>query len=335
MMKSRELDKKIILLVLVLLLIFVGIFSIVFGSVHIPLTDVVNAILGGDSTSKNTVIVLSVRLPRTLGAIFAGAALGVAGVILQSVMNNSLASPNTIGVNSGAGFFAMLSMILFPHSIILKSVMAFIGALITSILILLLAYLAEKSRVTIVLAGITVSSFLSAGMNMMKILDPDINVNALQFLVGSLSGVKMQSLIYPTVGIAIALVISIMLAKALNILALGDGVAISIGFKVNFYRGVFVILASVLAGLVVSYCGLIGFVGLIVPHVARFLFGNDAKVLMPVSMIMGALFVLLADLIGRIFVAPYEVPVGIVLSLFGCPFFLYLLMKKGGSRVNA
>jgi len=320
------------LIIALLVAIFLG---LICGSVHIPLIEVCKVFAERDFSSKTAIIIRTVRLPRVIGGMLVGAGLGCAGVILQAVMNNSLASPNTVGVNSGAGFFVMLSMILMPQNFLAKSFMAFGGAFITSLIILFLAYIAEKSRITIVLAGITISSFLSAGMNMMKILDTDININATSFLIGTLSGVTMKVLKYPAAGIVIGIVVAVFLAKELNILALGDGIANSVGLNATRYRIVFVIIASILSGLVVSFAGLIGFVGLIVPHICRFLFGNDARILIPTTTILGSIFVLLSDLIGRSIFSPFELPVGIILSLAGGPFFLYLLMKKGGRRVNA
>lgn len=335
MKNNRTFRIKIYFVILLVMLVVNFISGLAFGSVRIPVREVLDAILGNDTTSRTALIILTVRLPRVIAGLMAGAGLGTAGVILQGVMNNSLASPNTIGVNSGAGFFVMLSMFIFPQNLFLKSVMAFTGALFTSILILLLAYMAEKSRVTIVLAGITVSSFLSAGMNTIKIIDADLNVNAMHFMIGSLSGVTMKAVIYPSVGISVTILIAVLLGKALNILALGDGVASSLGLQVNLFRIIFVVLSSILAGLVVSFCGLIGFVGLIVPHICRYFFGHDARLLIPASALMGASFVLISDLLGRVIFAPFELPAGIILSLAGAPFFLYLLMRKGGRRVNA
>ncbi|MCR5515667.1 MAG: iron ABC transporter permease [Lachnospira sp.] len=334
-MVKTKICKKTIIIFVAFLLVVLSLLGLIYGSVKIPLKDVLEVLTLKDKGSKVAIIIWSVRLPRVIGAILAGAGLAVSGVILQSVMNNALASPNTIGVNSGAGFFVMLSMMLAPNNLFLKPVMAFLGAFITSLVILSLAYVAEKSRITIILAGVTISSFLSAGMSMIKILDSDINVNATNFLVGSLSGVTMNSLILPAIGIVIAIIITILLSKGLNILALGDGVACSIGLPVNIFRILFVIIASFLAGLVVSFAGLIGFVGLIVPHIARNIFGNDARVLIPSSMLIGAVLVLGADLLGRVIFSPYELAVGILLSLAGGPFFMYLLMRKGGRRLNA
>jgi len=335
MMKNNRIKNRILFTGLFLFLILLVFSGLALGSVNIPLSEVIAVFFKQDTGSKISVIILNVRLPRVIAGLLAGAGLGTSGVLLQGVMNNSLASPNTIGVNSGAGFFVMLSMLLIPQNMFAKSFMAFLGAFITSVIILILAFLAEKSRITIVLAGITISSFLSAGMNLMKIIDTDVNINATQFLIGSLSGVTMKSIITPAIGISAGLIAAIFLSKALNILSLGDGVAASIGLRVNFYRIVFVIIASLLAGLVVCYAGLIGFVGLIVPHICRYLFGHDARLVIPGAALFGAVFVLLADLLCRVLFSPFELPVGIILSLTGGPFFLYLLMKKGGRRVNA
>lgn len=335
-MKSRKVIKNrisfIILLSVLVLLILLG---LILGSVDIEIKDIIAILTRQDVTSKKAIIIWNVRLPRVIGGVLAGAGLGTAGVILQEVMNNSLVSPNTIGVNSGAGFFVMLSMMLAPQNLFAKSIMAFMGAFITSIFILCLAYMAEKSRITIVLAGITISSFLSAGMNLMKIIDTDLNINATHFLIGSLAGITFKAITYPSVGIIFCVIITIIFSKALNILALGDGVANSIGLPVNICRFAFVMVASSLAGMVVSFAGLIGFVGLIVPHICRYLFGHDARVLVPASSLAGAVFVLVSDLLSRVLCSPYELPVGIILSLTGGPFFLYLLMRKGGRRVNA
>lgn len=333
--KKHKMHNRICFVVLSFMLILIMLMGLICGSVHIPFGDILNVVFGGDCSSKYAVIIRSVRLPRVLGGILAGAGLGTAGAILQGIMNNSLACPNTIGVNSGAGFGVMLSMMLMPHNFFANSIMAFLGAFLTSILILVLAYVAEKSRITIVLAGITISSFLSAGMNMLKILDTDISINATQFMIGSLSGVTMKSLLYPAMGITAGILSTIILSKALNILTLGDGVAASIGLRVNLFRIIFVVIASILAGLVVSFAGLVSFVGLIVPHICRYLFGQDAGILIPSSALLGSIFVLVADLSGRVLFSPFELPVGIILALAGGPFFLYLLMKKGGRRVNA
>lgn len=332
---DEKYKNRIMLLVLIAAVVVLAFLGLAFGSVKIAFDEITAVILGKDLSSHSAMILKAVRLPRVIGGIIAGAGLGAAGVILQGVMNNSLASPNTIGVNSGAGFFVMLSMLIAPQNLFARSLMGFAGALITSLIILLLALAAGRSRVTIVLAGITISSFLSAGMSMIKILDAEVSVNATHFLIGSLAGVTMKDLLYPSIGIFTGIVIVSGLSKALNMLAFGDGIANALGLPANLYRFLFVLVASFMAGLVVSYAGLIGFVGLIVPHICRYVFGQDARDLISSSALLGAVLVLLADLLSRMLFAPYELPVGILLALIGGPFFLYLLIRKGGNRINA
>lgn len=334
-MDRKKTYNRIFFGIMIFSLFSLSVMGLLFGSVNISFSKMADVLLRKDTTSAYAVILYSVRLPRVLAGLLTGAGLGTAGAILQSVLNNSLASSNTIGVNSGAGFFVMLSLVLFPQNLMAKSVMAFAGAFLTSVVILCLAYFAERSRVTIILAGVTISSFLAASMNALKLFDDSLVINTLHFTIGSLSGVTMKNLLYPSVGIVTAVIAAFIFSKALNILILGDGTAHSLGLNVNFYRILFILISSILAGLVVSFSGLIGFVGLIVPHICRYFFGQDARLLLPASMITGAVFVLAADLFGRVVFSPYEVPVGIILSLTGAPFFLYLLLKRGGRRVNA
>ena len=270
-----------------------------------------------------------------IAGVFAGMGLACAGVILQSVMNNSLASPNTIGVNSGAGFAVMLALFIYNGSSSHSAVFAFAGALITTFLVFGIAYLGDNSRTTIILAGITISSLLSAGINTIKLIDSDITINITTFMIGTLNGITSKAII-PCIGIAAAVLVSICFSRHLNILNLGDDIARSLGLNVGVTRLILMTLSSIMAGCVVSYAGLLSFVGLIVPHIGRKLFGNDARILLPCSALLGAIFVISCDLLGKIIAAPYELPAGIIMSFVGGPFFLYLLLKKkGGRRVNA
>lgn len=331
-----KIQKPFIILLLCLLLSVSFMLSIFFGSVTIPLPDVFRSLISQPVDSTTYTLIATVRIPRAFGGLFAGIGLAVSGVILQSVMNNSLASPGTIGVNSGSGFCIMLAMLLFPQSNFLLPLSAFGGAFFTSLAVFLLAYLADSSRTTIILAGITISSFLNAGINMIKILDTELSVNLTSFMAGSLSGLTSTRLFLPCLGILAALFLSFCLCRALNILNLGDDIARSLGMNVPFIRLMLLLLASLLAGCVVSFGGLISFVGLIVPHICRQLFGNDARFLLPCSTLLGGSLVLICDLLGRVLFRPFELPVGILTSLIGGPFFLYLLLKKkGGRRVNA
>ncbi len=324
------------ILLLIILLIVTSFLSIMLGSVRLNPFDIIKCLTGNDKSSVTYILIMNIRIPRMFGAIIAGMGLSVAGVILQSVMNNALASPNTIGVNSGAGFFVMLSMLLFPHSAYAGSFAAFIGALLTTLCIYALAYFADSSRTTIVLAGITVSSFLNAGINTIKLINADISVNLTSFLMGSFSGLTMNKISLPCIGVIIAVIITLFFARPLNILSLGDDYARSLGLNVNIARFILLVLSSIMSGFIVSYAGLLSFIGLIVPHICRSLFGSDAKLLLPTSALLGASFVLICDIAGRLIAAPFELPAGIIMAFIGGPFFMYLLLrKKGGRRVNA
>ena len=318
--KSNSRSRHIYIYILLFgLLITASFLSVMLGSVYINPADILKCFFTPDKTSVTYILIMNIRLPRMLGAIIAGMGLSVAGVILQGVMNNALASPNTIGVNSGAGFFVMLAMMLFPHSGYATSIASFVGALLTTLAIYALAYMADSSRTTIILAGITVSSFLNAGINTIKLINTDITLNITSFLMGTLSGLT-----------------SFILAKPLNILSLGDDYARSLGLNVPLTRFFLLVLSSIMAGLVVSFAGLLSFIGLIVPHICRTLFGSDARYLLPTSALLGASFVLICDIIGRLIAAPYELPAGIIMAFIGGPFFMYLLLKKkGGRRINA
>ncbi len=332
-MKSKKSAAVLLLILLFVCSFFAG---LLFGSVSLSPAEIISCLVGKPASSTAYVLITTVRIPRVLGGLFAGVGLSCAGVILQGVMNNVLASPNTIGVNSGAGFAVMLSFLFFPAQTALLPAAAFIGALLTALSIFLLGYLADSSRTTIVLAGITVSTFLNAGINTIKLLDSDIAINLTSFLAGSLSGLTLNRLAVPISCISAAALLSMLFAKPLNILGLGDDVACSLGLAVPLTRFLLLVLSSILAGSVVSYAGLLSFAGLIVPHICRRLFGNDARILLPFSALLGASFVLLCDVLGRVLFAPFELPAGIIMSFVGGPFFLYLLLKKkGGRRIHA
>lgn len=335
--KSNSRSRHIYIYILLFgLLITASFLSVMLGSVYINPADILKCFFTPDKTSLTYILIMNIRLPRMLGAIIAGMGLSVAGVILQGVMNNALASPNTIGVNSGAGFFVMLAMMLFPHSGYATSIASFVGALLTTLAIYALAYMADSSRTTIILAGITVSSFLNAGINTIKLINTDITLNITSFLMGTLSGLTFNKIALPAIGIIAAVLVSLILAKPLNILSLGDDYARSLGLNVPLTRFFLLVLSSIMAGLVVSFAGLLSFIGLIVPHICRTLFGSDARYLLPTSALLGASFVLICDIIGRLIAAPYELPAGIIMAFIGGPFFMYLLLKKkGGRRVNA
>ena len=324
---------KILAMVLPLLLAGAICLSLFTGSSSLSLPELWQQLLAGQEDGVAYRIFLHVRLPRTLAATLAGAALAVSGAIIQSVLNNSLASPNIIGVNSGAGFCALLAASLAPAATALVPVAAFAGALATSMLIYLVASKTGASRITLVLAGVAVSGILSAGMDTLSILFPDDVIGATGFMVGSFSGVTLSALQPAGWLILIGIILAVVFSYDLNVLALGEDIAAGLGMRVPLYRFLFIVIASLLAGAAVSFAGLLGFVGLMVPHICRRFTGGDNRKVIPCSAVLGAVFALVCDSIGKLAFAPFELPVGILLSFLGGPFFLFLLLKKGRGRI--
>lgn len=318
----------LVLLIAIILTIFITLVALSFGSSEVSLVDFFKSWFSGDTSNSAYNIIYFSRLPRVLGALLAGSALAVAGTIMQAVLQNPLASPNIIGINNGAGFFVLVTSVFFPGNPALLPMAAFLGALVTALLIFALAMGRGSTKLSLVLTGIAMSSILGAGMNVIMILFPDAYIGASSFLVGGLGGVTMDSLQFAVSYIIIGLLLSILLRRDMNIIALGSNGAKALGMAVARTRFLLIATAAVLTGAAVSFAGLIGFVGLIVPHAIRFFIGSDHRLLVPASIFAGAGFVTLCDLVSRIVFAPYEVAVGILLSLTGGPFFIYLVIRN-------
>ena len=305
------------------------------GSQNYTLGQLLSALGSGDA--KNTVwrILVHVRIPRTLAALLAGAALALAGALIQSVLNNAMASPNIIGVNAGAGFAAMLAAVLVPGAAGVTPLASFLGALLTALLIYLLASRAGLSRTSLILAGLAVSSRLTAGTNTITLLSPETVVGATGFLLGGFSGVTLAAVKGAAWYLAAGAALALLLAVDLNVLQLGEESAAGLGLHVSRVRLLAILAAALLAGGAVSFCGLLGFVGLLVPHMARRLMGGDNRWLFPAAALLGGAFVLVCDVLARVLFAPFELPVGIIMSLLGGPFFLWLLLRRKRGRVYA
>lgn len=312
-------------------LLAAALFSLCAGASGVSLwRGLGDALSGADTPAAR--IILYIRLPRTLAAVFSGAALACAGAIIQGVLHNPLAGPNIIGVNAGAGFMTLLVSCLWPAAAGLVPLAAFMGALAAAMIILALAGRMGASRITVVLAGVAISAMLSAGSDLITTLQPEATLGMSAFMIGGFSGVTASRLAAAIAYIAPALILALFTAGDLDVLGLGDEVAQSVGLRVRRVRVTQLMLACVLAGAAVSFSGLIGFVGLIVPHAIRRVTGGEHRALLPLSILGGAVLMLFCDTISRTLFAPYEVPVGILLSLLGGPFFLLLLMKnrRGG-----
>lgn len=320
-------NKSRILLIFILLFIGSFFFSVGNGAVKITPIGIIKAILYEKDT-VNYQIIWNVRLPRTIVAALVGICLSLSGAILQGIMRNPLASPNIIGVSSGGGFFALIILIIFPSYYYLVPMGAFLGALLATLFIYSLAWKEGVLPTRLVLAGVAVSSLFSAGTNSLLTFYPDRVSGVISFMVGGLSSIvwKDVRMILPYALIGITLLF--FLPNKLNILMLGDEVATGLGISVEKARFAFIILSSLLAGAAVSVVGLLGFVGLIVPHMARLFIGSDYRYLFPGTIFFGASIVMICDTLSRILFAPVEIPVGIIMSALGAPFFLYLLRRK-------
>lgn len=319
--------KLLVLGFLLLLLIILTFVSLSVGSSNIKISEIIQVVFKGREDSTISQIINYVRIPRTLSAVLAGCGLSVAGLILQSVLNNALASPSVIGVNSGAGLFTALAAVFFPVNINVMPLAAFLGAFTATLTVYFVAKKTGASRITIVLAGVAISSLLSAMTDTVLTLFPDIFIDRTLFVIGGLSGVTMDRLRIPGIIIAVSLIVAFVFSYDLNVLSLGDQTGKSLGLNVNLCRFLFIILSSLLAGSVISFAGLLGFIGLIVPHICRFIVGYDNRILIPTCAMLGSSFALFCDTLARTLFAPYEVPVGIIMSFLGSPFFLYLLFK--------
>ena len=319
---------KVMFLIFFISLVFLSVLSFMLGTVKIPCKEIYSCFFLGERDGSNAKILRFVRLPRVIACIMGGAGLACAGAIIQSVLKNPLGSPNIIGVNSGAGFFLIIASVLLPKNVLLFPVAAFLGSLVTVFLVYALGLKSGSSRYSIILSGVVVNTLCSALSDAMQVFFPDTLFARSAFRIGSFASVS-PSILYPaSIFIIIALVISFLLKDMLDVLALGDEVAHSLGVNVKAARGVFLALAALLSGASVSFSGLLGFVGLVVPHIVRSLAGSEMASVLPLSALLGSSLVLLCDLIGRTAFSPYEVPVGIFLALLGAPFFLFLLLKK-------
>lgn len=324
---------RIAIAVSALLCLVAALAALMLGSTAVGLPDVVAVLTGGAPSSPAAAnIVEHVRLPRMLAALLAGAALAVAGCITQTVLANPLASPNVLGINSGAGLAVLVASALMPGVAAALPLAAFLGAFLTVLLVFAVASVADASRMTIVLVGMAATAVFGAGMNTVLIVAPDAYVGASTFLVGGLSGVRMADVACPAVCVAMGLVLALLGARPLNVMLTGDAIAQGVGMNVRAVRLGMLAVAALLAAAAVSFAGLLGFVGLVVPHVVRLITGNDLRFLIPVSMFGGAAFVCVCDICARALFAPYELPVGILMAFLGGPFFVWLVVRGKGER---
>ena len=325
---SPKIKKIMTMAALPILAVIVFMLSLTLGASEASIIEALRSLFQGDCSGTDFKIIFYIRLPRVLAALLGGAALSVSGVIIQGVLNNPMAAPNIIGVNSGAGFFVILVMALMPTLTGYLPLAAFLGALFASLIIYAISTATGSGRVTVILVGAAMGSILTACINTVKSLFPDSVYDVSGFLIGGLAAADLGKVLPAAIMIVPTLIIVYLMSGGLDVLSLGTEVASSLGMRVKRARFVYLALASVLAGAAVSFGGLIGFVGLLVPHIMRRLVGNTHKVLIPAAALGGGVFLLVADTISRTAFAPYELPVGILMSLVGGPFFIFLIFAE-------
>lgn len=318
----------------IFVLLLVVLLSLLLGDLRLSFGDLADALFGKREGISFNVLMYS-RLPRTLASLLAGAALALSGAVLQNVLANKLASPSIIGVNAGAGFGVTLSCALGVFSGWAVSAFAFGGSLLAVLIISLFAAKTSASKTTVILGGVALNSILNALSESLSVLDPDVAMLSAEFRVGGFSSVSYQRLFPAMIMILLAALLLFTLCNELDVISLGDESARSVGLSTKKYRILFLLLASLLAGAAVSFSGLLGFVGLIVPHFARRLVGNESRFLLPFSAVTGAAFVSACELVSRLLFSPYELPVGILMSMIGGPVFVILLVKMKGGRRHA
>lgn len=331
---TRRRAKPKTFLFLILLLLGATLLSICFGAVWIEPKSVFRVLFGGERSGVEANIILLTRLPRTCGCLLAGMALAVSGAVIQSVLSNPIAAPNIIGVNSGAGMAVILCTAIAPSALYAVPFAAFAGALLAVVTILIIAEKTGASKITLVLSGVAVTSIFGAITDAIITFVPEALNGYSDFRIGGFANLAFARIAPAFWVILVAFVVLISLSNELDILMLGTDTAQSLGLPARPLRLGTLALAAALAGASVSFSGLLGFVGLIVPHIMRRLVGEGSRELICSCALGGAALVTLCDLLARLLFAPYELPVGIVLSLLGGPFFIVLLIRQRRGRIH-
>lgn len=332
------------------LLAIIIVVAIAIGSTYIDPIEVYKVLLrkltnGAIFSDIGTVmtesIIWEIRFPRVLLGALCGAGLAVCGVLMQTVTKNPIAEPYILGISSGASCGAVAVIVIGGMSSIpligigAISSGAFLGSLLSGVLVLTIGTQMGKTTSTtrLVLSGMAISTIFSALTNLLIYSAKNSNQakSAFFWTVGSLGGAKWEVLLFPSVILFIVIATSIIMAKSLDILLLGDDSALVLGINIKLIKCIILILATLLISSLVSITGAIGFIGLIVPHIARTLVGSDHKKLIILSGLIGAIFLIVSDIIARSLFPPIEIPIGIITSLVGGPFFLYLISKKNYS----
>lgn len=310
------------------ILLFAIIAGLLIGSVDISFNELIAALTGGNVDSSISRIIIDIRLPRVLLAIAIGGGLSVAGAVFQALLMNPLAEPYILGISSGGTFGAILSFVI-GLSFFYTQLFAFAGAVIVVFLVFYLGQrFGELEPNVLLLTGVMIGAFFSALILLMLTVMEDSVRTAVFWLIGNLSFASMDNVIIILPIVVIGFFILYFFSQKFNVLTLGSSTANQLGVNARLVKNVTYIVSSLIVGAVVSVSGIIGFVGLLIPHVARMLFGVDNRIVVPASFLLGASYLIFADTIARSVIAPSEIPVGAITALIGAPVFIYLLRKR-------
>ncbi|PRR80000.1 FecCD family ABC transporter permease [Clostridium vincentii] len=338
---KRKINRgRLIVVILIILPIVTFIISTTFGRYSITIQDLITLIIckikGVESNLPSNIetVFFNVRLPRIIAAMLIGAALSIAGASYQGVFKNPMVSPDILGASAGAGFGAALG-ILFSFSIVGIQISSFIfGIVAVSLTYLISSIIGKKSNtiLTLILSGMVISTLFQSFLSLIKyVADPTSKLPAITFwLMGSLSSINIKDLILLIFPILLGVIPLILLRWKLNVLSFGEEEAKSMGIDTSKIRFIVILASTIMVSAVVSVSGMIGWIGLVIPHLSRMLVGPNYKKLIPTSMVIGACFLLCVDNLSRSLFS-MELPIGILTSIIGAPFFIYLLMsgKKG------
>ncbi|MCT4596409.1 MAG: iron ABC transporter permease [Vallitalea sp.] len=336
--------KKNSIIISLLILILVVISSCGIGSVKIDFMNTgkilldkipfISKLISLEGIKPSHIKIISdLRLPRILVALFTGGALAVVGCAFQGVFKNPMADPFVLGISSGAALGATIGLIFNFNKLIFGfagvTIFAFLGAIITVMIVLRIASIGKKlPATTLLLAGISINYLFSAIISLLMLLNRNKLESVYLWTLGSFSTSNWKEVFLIIPVVLVCSIVLMFFSKDLNIMLLGDDTAQSLGINVNKTKKVILVISSFMIAIVVSISGIIGFVGLVIPHIIRIINGPDHKKLIPLAMLVGAIFMIICDTIARTIISPSELSVGIITSLFGVPFFLGLLYQR-------
>ncbi|MBC7109848.1 MAG: iron chelate uptake ABC transporter family permease subunit [Archaeoglobi archaeon] len=311
---------------LIALLLFAILLSLLIGSVRVPPAEILSTILGFSEDESYRKMILDVRIPRILMGVLVGASLSVSGAVVQAIFRNPMADPYILGISSGAAAGAVIGLAIFP-SLLSISLFAFLGGLLAVFTVYEIAKTDGRVPVdTLLLSGIAVGSFLSAVTSLLMYLTGNYH-NAISWLLGSLRNPSWDDVTVMFSFTFICSLIAYSLSRELNAMLLGEETAVYIGIDPEKLKRVSMLLVALMTSVAVSFTGIIGFIGLVVPHMMRRVVGPDHRVLIPSSFLFGSALMVFSDLLARNLIEA-EIPIGVITAMFGAPFFIYLIKRR-------